>query len=446
VRYRKEIDGLRTIAVLPVIFFHAHFAGFTGGFVGVDVFFVISGYLITGIISNDLAEGKFSFLNFYERRIRRILPLLYTVAFATFIGALFILFPWELENFSKSLAALLLFCSNIFFYSQIDYFNPTAEDSPLLHTWSLAVEEQYYFFFPVLVFFLWKFRYQWILPVIVLICLLSFYAAECLSGISAQAKFYLPQFRAWELGVGALCSLMQHKIPRNRLADNILSLCGLAMICYSVTAFTKNTPFPGKYALIPVLGSALIILFTTSTPAVLPTQAATGISRFRRFWAWQKFAFITAADSNVVTYILSIRLMVGIGLLSYSLYLWHNPVFTFARLSRQYVSNELWLCLIALVFPLSYVSWKFIEVPFRNRKTLSSKAALSATGIGSILLCAIVGGTYISNGYPGRFSAQQYDLTVPKIWLPRLNLAAVARRKWSTSRKRYIPRLAMFIW
>lgn len=332
--YRKEIDGLRAVAVVPVVLFHAGLSIFSGGFVGVDVFFVISGYLITSIIIEELTDGTFSLLTFYERRARRILPALFLVMAAC------IPFAWawmqadDFRNFSQSLVAVTAFVSNVLFWLQADYFGPGAETKPLLHTWSLAVEEQYYVLFPLLLMALWSWQRQRVFGVVVIFAVVSFLL--CLWGARnmPSANFYLSPFRAWELLVGSTCAFMMFRKPPQ--PNEALSLSGLAMLIYAIFAFDENTSFPSFYALLPVVGTALIIAFATRT--------------------------------TIVGKLLSMRGFVGIGLISYSMYLWHQPLFAFARIKSVFEPNPaLMMFLAVLSAVLAYLSWRFVENPFRKK-------------------------------------------------------------------------------
>jgi len=250
-KYRKEIDGLRAIAVLPVMFFHAGFNIFSGGFIGVDVFFVISGYLITTIILSDQENGNFSLVNFYERRIRRILPALFLVTLITIPFAWNLLPPDELKDYYQSVAAVSLFSSNILFWLESGYFDTLAELKPLLHTWSLAVEEQYYLVFPLLIVLTWRLGKRYILPMLGLIALLSLLLAQWGSESNPSAAFYLLPTRFWELMIGSIAAFIMY-YPRNfdkilnvsLTAKQILSAIGLILICYAATYFNSRTPFP----------------------------------------------------------------------------------------------------------------------------------------------------------------------------------------------------------
>ena len=338
-QYRREIDGLRALAIMPVLFFHAGFSSFSGGFVGVDVFFVISGYLISSLCIEELEKGKFSILSFYERRARRLLPPLFLVlGFSIFFSWIWFL-PEELMSFHKSLFSALFFVSNIFFWQTSDYF--AVSNMPLLHTWSLAVEEQFYLIFPLFLILFWNLGIRVIFAVASVVLLLSFFLSDWASYTYPVANFYLLPTRGWELLVGVLVSfflLNRNKdFILNRNLDDLLSFIGLCLILFSITSFDSSTPFPGRYALYPVIGTALVVIFSSKKTRV----------------GW----------------FLGLKPLVGIGLLSYSLYLWHYPLFSFAEIRNlKELSDNLYLYLILISFVLSYISWKYIESPFRDRR------------------------------------------------------------------------------
>jgi peptidoglycan/LPS O-acetylase OafA/YrhL len=235
--YRKEIDGLRALAVLPVILFHAGFETFSGGFVGVDVFFVISGYLITTIILEELEQGKFSIVNFYERRARRILPALFLVMFVCVPFAWFWLLPSDMKDFSQSLVAVSVFASNILFWRESGYFDTAAELKPLLHTWSLAVEEQYYVIFPLFLMLCWKLGKRWILVLLGFIFLTSFAVAQWAAYAKPAAAFYLLPTRGWELLTGAFAAFYFSQANRREFCKGLSEFggwLGVALILYAV--------------------------------------------------------------------------------------------------------------------------------------------------------------------------------------------------------------------
>lgn len=373
--YRPEIDGLRTLAVLPVIFFHAGCDVFSGGYVGVDVFFVISGYLITAIIYNEVRTDTFSIVRFYERRARRILPALFAVCLACIPFAWLWMLPEELEAFAKSLVAVNLFGSNILFWRESGYFDGAAELKPLLHTWSLAVEEQFYLLFPLLLIMLRKLSRNLLLAVLVLLSCLSLALAQWGSTAFPNANFYLLPTRAWELGIGAALAVGGDFRQRTaiRYAEP-LSALGLLLIVYAMFAFDGALPFPGVWALVPVAGAALIIAFTT--------------------------------PRTMVGRLLGSTPMVALGLLSYSAYLWHQPLFAFARI-RLYDGVPPWLyaVLSLLTLVLAYLSWRFIERPFRSGRAFSRPQifGVAAAGATAMLVAGIIGSA--AAGLPQRMPA-----------------------------------------
>ncbi|TSJ63909.1 acyltransferase [Starkeya sp. 3C] len=371
-RYRPEIDGLRAVAVLPVILFHAGFSRFSGGFVGVDVFFVISGYLITSILAGELEQGSFSLARFYERRARRILPALFFVVAACIPFAWMWMLPSQFEGFALSVGAVALFVSNILFWRETGYFSAVAEDKPLLHTWSLAVEEQFYILFPLLLLLLWRLGRRRAVAGVAVISLVSLGLAEHGWRNHPEANFYLIQSRAWELGAGALCALAMHgRAPRPNAA---LSLLGLGMIVFAVLAYDATTPFPSLYALVPVGGAALIILF--------------------------------AAPSTPAGRVLASRPLVGLGLISYSAYLWHQPLFAFARIrSLDAPGPGLMLMLSIATLGLAYLSWRFVERPFRSgnvARSIPRRSLFGAAAGASALLVAFGAFGYFADGAPFR--------------------------------------------
>lgn len=370
-KYRPEIDGLRAVAVVPVVLFHAGFGMFSGGFVGVDVFFVISGYLITGILLSDIAADRFSILRFYERRARRILPALFAVLLVCLPLAWFLLLPDEMARFGKSMLAVLGFVSNMTFWREEGYFTSASELKPLLHTWSLAVEEQFYIAFPLLLFLLRRLEAKKLAWVIALAALGSFLLSELAASRFALANFYLAPTRAWELLAGSLCACLGRKDGYRHAAW--LGWLGLGAIVLAIFLLDGTYPFPSHWALLPVGGTMLLILFA---------QGQSGAGR-----------------------LLAMRPMVGIGLVSYSLYLWHQPVFAFARLaSNAALPRPVMLGLAALSLVLAVLSWRLIEQPFRKRDGLGAARVALPLALGSAALLALVGGwLYLSGGAPARF-------------------------------------------
>lgn len=378
--YRREIDGLRALAVIPVILFHAGYTVFSGGYIGVDVFFVISGYLITSIIIGELEQGNFSIAKFYERRARRILPALFFVILCCLPFAWMWMLPSELEDFSQSIIAVVFFASNILFWREEGYFATAAELKPLLHTWSLAVEEQYYLMFPVFLLLVWRLGRNRVFWSICVIAAISLAASEWGWRNKPSANFYLAPTRAWELLIGSMCAFWLS--GRQQMANNWLSLLGLMMIVFAIFYYDEATPFPSIYAVVPVLGTGLIILF--------------------------------GGAGTWVAGLLGAREFVGIGLISYSAYLWHQPLFAFARIRSTFdPSGYVMAALAILSLVLAYFSWRYIEQPFRQGRAsiLPTRGAVFAASglVGSaLLMLGLVG--YIGKGFEQRFDKKIINL------------------------------------
>ncbi|MCB1582669.1 MAG: acyltransferase family protein [Marinicella sp.] len=344
IKYRKDIDGLRAIAVMPVVLFHSGVPFFSGGYVGVDIFFVISGYLITGILLKDLSTQQFSIVEFYHRRVKRIFPALFTVLIVTTLLSMWLMFPGEFKKYQSSLLSTLLFYSNYFFMFDIGYFDGPAESKPLLHMWSLAVEEQFYVLFPIYLYLVNKYFKQHVLKITVFIFALSLFYSIYMVSHKPSDAFYSTPARSWELLVGSILAIltMQGKFFKPWIAK-ICSFLGLLSILFSVFWFSNITSFPGSMALFPVLGSAAIILAGSS------------------------------AQPNLVKMLLSSPPMVFIGLISYSLYLWHWPLLVFFR-KYSFGQETAWemALLIGLMVVIAYLSWRFIENPFRRGRLYSN--------------------------------------------------------------------------
>lgn len=375
--YRAEIDGLRAVAVLPVMLFHAEIWPFSGGYIGVDVFFVISGFLITSLIMNDLESGQFDLANFYERRARRILPALFIVMFACVPFAWLLMLPVQMRNFSESLISTNLFFSNFHFWVETGYFSLIADRKPLLHTWSLAVEEQYYLLFPPLFLATWQFGKKPVYWMIVVLSALSLGLSEWGSREWPNANFYLLPTRAWELFAGSIVAFIvrAHK-PRS---SHLFSFIGLASIFAAIFIFNSNVPTPSVYTLLPVVGTALVILF--------------------------------AKPDTHVGKLLSNKALVGIGLISYSAYLWHQPILAFARirtLDEPHTITMLLLLLLAL--GLAFITWKYVEKPCRKRGGITFPKLASAFAFSALVLgtTGVVG--HANGGYENRYSEEQLAL------------------------------------
>lgn len=370
-KYRSDIDGLRSLAILPVLIFHAGREVLHGGYVGVDVFFVISGYLITKIIADEIFQERFSIVNFYERRLRRIFPCLFAVLLFSCVGAALLFLPNDFNNFSKSLLATILFASNILFYRQSGYFDGPAEMKPLLHTWSLAVEEQFYIFFPIILIFAYRYARNWISAILIPIAVLSFAASVWGVAHKPAFTFFMAPTRVWELFVGSFLALGVVQATSNKILREVLAGLGVALICWAVFTFTPKTTFPGANALFPVMGAALLIY---------------------------------AAQGTITGRILSVRPVVFIGKISYSLYLWHWPIIVFLEYYLlEKLSGITSLAAIIASLIIAALSWRYIEQPFREKNVFSSRQVFtwSAVGMGLLFIFGISG--IIANGLPYRF-------------------------------------------
>lgn len=370
--YRREIDGLRALAVLPVILFHAGLPGFHGGFVGVDVFFVISGYLITTIILAELDRGAFSIVSFYERRARRILPALFFVIAALLPFAWLWMTAAEAKEFGDSLVAVGLFLSNVLFWRQSGYFDTANELKVLLHTWSLAVEEQYYVFFPPVMLLLWRWGRKWIGVLMAAVVVLSFLLADWGATHRPTASFYLLPTRCWELLLGALAAWhMRGRSPVGSLRNELGAALGILLIAIACLTLDSHTPFPGRYALLPTLGATLIIL--CASPQVMAGR------------------------------LLGNRSLVGIGLISYSAYLWHQPLFALGRIRADGEPPlVLMASLILASLVLAYFSWRFVEQPFRDRRRFGRRSIFTFAAVGTVALIALGAVVHKTQGFESR--------------------------------------------
>lgn len=360
--YRAEIDGLRAIAVVSVILYHAQIVlfgrdWFEGGFIGVDIFFVISGYLITRIILSELeSKGSFSFLNFYERRARRILPMLFVVIFVSVPYAWQKLLPSDFVEYAESILTSLFFGSNFFFYfSTTEYGADSALLKPFLHTWSLGVEEQFYLVFPILAIIAFRYFRKHFLTIIVGLSLLSLQFAELMEVRNSELNFYLPFSRFWELAVGSMLAYreLNYKPSNENFASKSLPMLGLYLIVYSILFFDGETPHPSFHTLIPIVGVALIIGF--------------------------------ASKDELIGKILGSKPFVWMGLISYSAYLWHFPIFAFSRMEKEPTNYDKFEW-IALTLVLSVISYLIVERSIRNRKIVGSYLFWGATFLSILIL------------------------------------------------------------
>lgn len=379
--YRTEIDGLRAIAVVPVILFHAGVPWVSGGYVGVDVFFVISGYLITRILLDAHQHGTYSIVDFYRRRCVRILPALTFVTIASFAAAWLWMAPQDFRKFANSIVAVATFSSNFLFWQESGYFDVQAELKPLLHTWSLAVEEQYYILFPIILGLIWKLAPRLVLPCLVVMAVTGLYLSGKMVRHYPEAAYFLLPSRAFEILAGSIiAALPGHRVSArldaigNRVAE-LLSAVGLGAIAISVFLFTGTTRFPGYNALVPVLGTVLVLLFV------------------RRGSLCYRF--------------LACRPLQLIGLASYSVYLWHQPVLAFARLRSLHalsLADELGLAAISVA--LGVLTWKFIEIPAKRLHRLDAGRVLSLAVASLVLVAALGFAAVRTGGFPGRFPAE----------------------------------------
>ncbi len=385
--YRRDIDGLRAIAILPVIFFHAGFNNFDYGYLGVDIFFVISGFLITSFIVNDLKLEKFKVLNFFDRRARRILPGLVFIMIASIPLALVYMQPDDLENFGQSLFATSLFSNNILLYLTSGYWDIASEFKPLLHTWSLSVEEQYYVVFPFLMILIWKLKSFWLMFLLFLfLSIISFFYYYFGSfgneSIESRASFLLLFGRAWQILLGAIGALISLKVITKidtvkKFYKEFICLLGISLILLSMF---HSLIFELNQIYLPVLasiGTLLLLVFSN--------------------------------QNLIATALLRTKLFVWIGLISYSLYLWHQPIFAFARIrSFDEPSFVSMILLILFLIPLATLSFKF-ERFFKNPKNVNNRIFYSSLIVSLIIICSAGLTFHFSNGFYKNYN----ELTAP---------------------------------
>jgi peptidoglycan/LPS O-acetylase OafA/YrhL len=377
ISYRADIDGLRAISVLAVILFHAGIYPLGGGFVGVDVFFVISGYLITSHIRADIESNAFSVRNFYDRRARRILPALVVVIGVTAPLAWAWLLPQDLKSFSQSVVATSLFASNVYFWRTTDYFSQQSELRPLLHTWSLAVEEQFYVLYPLLLVLLARFGKPGTRWAVLALAVVSWVATYFIAKSDPTSAFYFLHTRAWELLAGACVALMVAGQPLEPAASPLRSgaaTLGLVFIAISIFSGSDRSTANQALLLVPVLGTCLWLAFGHRD------------SIAGRFLVWKP--------------------LVAIGLISYSAYLWHQPVFSLIkhRFATQ-MSVPTKFGVILLVLALAGLTYKWVEQPFRNRAKMPIRRVAAMLGGATALFVALGLSGHLFNGYPGRFPA-----------------------------------------
>ena len=356
--YRRDIDSLRAISVLFVIFFHLNIPFFEGGFLGVDIFFVISGFLITKIILNDISENKFTLNKFYNRRIRRIIPLVLFVTFITTIIGYFVYFPNEFNEYVQNLLSVHLFFSNFWYSGKGGYFGPNLEIDPLIHFWSLSVEEQFYLIYPILLIFFFKKNLSKLFVFLLIFTIIFSFSISQFGGnlkfnypyFENEFKFFsIPQFafystltRAWEILIGCMAAIYTNKNKWKFQYRNEFINMSFIFLIISLFLFNKDIPHPSLFTLIPIFFTLNILIFNN--------------------------------DSSTNNYILNSKFISSIGLISFSLYLWHQPIFSYVNLyTIKEPDNFIKIFLILLIFLISFFSWKFIEKPFRNPKLVNNK-------------------------------------------------------------------------
>lgn len=380
-QYRPAVDGLRGVAVLAVLGFHAFPKSVTGGYVGVDVFFVISGFLITGIVARQLLHADFSFADFYWRRVRRLFPALVLVLATTLALGWFLLLPNEFKQLGKHATAAAAFVANFALWRESGYFDTAAEFKPLLHLWSLGIEEQFYLLWPAVLVALWK-RKSALLILLSILVLASFALSVHMAQTAPVANFFWPVSRFWELGAGCLLALAMERPHRSGLSaardrrfldigHNFQSLAGLALIVASIVSFDTTTPFPGWPALLPVVGTLLILA--------------------------------TPSDAWIQRHVLGSRTLVWFGLISYALYLWHWPLLSFLNILEAGLPplTVRWVALVSSVL-LAWLTYRYIELPIRRRKerrfNLRLAAAAAVAGVAGLVV-------YATGGVAQRFDA-----------------------------------------
>ena len=384
-KYRPEIDGLRAIAVISVIIYHAGFELninnqiykiLPGGFLGVDIFYVISGYLITYLILENIKNNTFSFLNFYERRVRRLLPTLFLVIFSSLIAGYALMMPNQLKDLAGSAVSSLFFLSNFWFFLTDNYFAEESLLKPLLHTWSLSIEEQFYIIFPPLLYFLCKNKHKNIKLFFIFLIIGSLTLSSAGSFYYKNLNFYMLPSRIWELLVGAFLAHhhFNQKINSKKKGNELIICLATIFILFPFFVFNDETPHPSIFTSFTIIGTATIIYYNN--------------------------------NFGYVKNILSSKLFVGIGLISYSLYLWHYPIFAFKKIKSQSLSEFDKIELILLTVTLSILSYFIVERPFRNRKLVSKKyfiATISSLFIFLVIICSYI---YKKNGLPQRYSTE----------------------------------------
>ena len=370
--YQPEIDGLRGISIILVIFYHLNINFFSGGFVGVDVFFVISGYLITNILTRDLKENKFSLINFFENRARRLIPLLYFIILSVTPFFFFSMSPEEILSYGNSLISVIFFISNIFFWKDSGYFSSASELKPFIHSWSLSIEEQYYLIYPIYLFVCYKFFVKYNFHVIIIFLIFSFFLCIFFSTSNQYLSFYLLPTRGWEILLGCSISIISNKhswhYKFNLYLRNFFTVTGFLMIIISSILLSKKNIYPSYSTLIPTLGTVFIIIFISS--------------------------------KCLLYKILSNKLIIFIGLISYSLYVWHQPVLSLLKLANFEIETAIEkIFYLFFIFFLSIFTFYFVEKPFRNKKIINLKFFIIFFISFTIIIISFSAVTKYTNGF-----------------------------------------------
>lgn len=379
-QYRPDLDGLRALSVILVIFYHANIRFVPGLFVSVDVFFVLSGYLITWSTLRDVQSGRFSLRMFYLRRARRVLPVLFVVCLASFVAGWFIFLPEDFDSLNKSILAAAAFVPNIYFWQEVSYFSQSAETVPLLQLWTLGVEEQFYVVFPLIVLATLRFSKSVFVWVIILGTVSSFALAVALAPNYASATYFLSPTRAWQIGAGVLGALwiFYAKPEFSALARNMMVLTGTGLIVFGAVFYHSDLPYPGYYALAPVIG-ALGVIFAGQGPTIL-----------QPFYTF--------------------RPLVYIGTISYSLYLWHLPILAFSKYSIEgHASPAMNWALVGAGYLLAPISYHLIESPFLRRRQTLTPAQIVAMISGFLAMVGVAAFALIVDTTRWRFSPDQAD-------------------------------------
>lgn len=372
-KYRPDIDGLRAVAIIPVVVFHAGL-GLSGGFVGVDIFFVISGYLLSSIIMTEMAENRFSFAAFYERRVRRLAPAMIVMLALCFPLFALLMIPEDFVAFARSAIATVFVYANFHFYLTDDYFSQAANLLPLLHMWSLAIEEQFYAALPLALLAAgYVLPKRWLPALIIVLLVGSLALCVYFTYVYKPRAFYMPYTRAWELLAGTLLAALPRLSGSLRMA-NALGLAAFFAIAWVVWNYDERDAFPGFLAVVPVVATVALIYCGGVAPTSLPTR------------------------------ILSLPVLVFVGRISYSLYLWHWPIIVFANYGNfNPESIETKLVCVALSFLVATLSWSLVEEPIRRRRMLTSRSSVFASAAGSLGVVVVAASLVIAGkGLPGR--------------------------------------------